>query len=71
MGERKKIQPWVIEKVLDLCDQRRQLKQQKYASTEAGLVYSKVSREVRKKMKAEKAEWIEEQCKNIEKGMVT
>ena len=34
--ERKKIQPWVTNEVLDLCDQRRQLKQQKYASTEAG-----------------------------------
>ena len=29
-----------------------------------------MNREVRKKMKAAKEEWIEEQCKNIEKGMV-
>ena len=59
--QRKKIQPWVTNEVLDLCDQRRQLKQQKYKSTEAGLEYRKVNREVRKKMKAAKKGWIEEQ----------
>ena len=41
--------------------QRRQLKQQKYTSTEAGLKNRKVNREVRKKMKVAKEEWIEEQ----------
>ena len=35
---------------LDLCDQTRQLKQEKYTSNEAGLEYRKVNREVRKKM---------------------
>ena len=47
--QRKKIQPWVTNEFLDLWDQRRQLKQQKYTSTVAGLEYRKVSREVRKK----------------------
>ena len=28
--QKKKIQLWVTNEVLDLCDQRRQLKQQKY-----------------------------------------
>ena len=56
---------------MDLCIQRQQLKQQKYTSTEAGLKNSKVNREVRKKMKAVKEGWVEEQCKNIEKGMVS
>ena len=54
-----------------MCDQRRQLKQQKYTSTEAGLEYTKVNREVRKNMKAAKERWIEEQCKNIDKGMMS
>ena len=67
--QRKKIQPWVTNKVLDQCDKKLQLKQQKYTSTEAGLEYRKVNREVRKKMKAAKEEWTEEQSKNIEKGM--
>ena len=37
-----------------LCDHRRQLKQQKYTSTEAGLEYRKVNRDVGKEMKAAK-----------------
>ena len=71
MGDRKKIQLWVTNKVLDLCDQRLQLKQKKHTSTEAGLEYRKVNREVRKKKNAAKEEWIEEQCKNIEKVMMS
>ena len=70
-AERKKIQPWVTNDVLDLCDQRRQPKQQKYTSTEAGQEHRKVNSEVGKKMKAAKEEWIEEQCKNVEKRMMS
>ena len=51
-----------------LCDHRRQLKQQKYTSTEAGLEYRKMNREVIRKMKAAKEEWSEEQGKNTENG---
>ena len=41
LGRRRtKIQPWVTNEVLDLSDQREQLKQ-KYTSTEAGLEYRK------------------------------
>ena len=65
------IQPWVTNEVLDLCDQTRQLKEQKYTSTEAGLGFRKVKRAVRKKLKAAKEERTEEQCKNIEKGMMS
>ena len=57
--------------VLVLCDKRRQLKQQKYASTEEGLEYRKVNRKVKKKIKAAKEEWTEKQCKNIEKRMMS
>ena len=56
----KMIQALVTNDVLDLCNRRWQLKQQKYTSTGAGLEYRKVNREVRKKMKAAKEEWIEE-----------
>ena len=35
--QKKRIQPWVTNEVLDLCDQKRQLKQQKHTGTEAGL----------------------------------
>ena len=56
---RTKIQPWVTNEVLDLCDQREQLKQ-KYISTKAGLEYRKVNRKFKWKMKAAKEEWAEE-----------
>ena len=68
--QRKTNQPWVTNKVLGLCYQIRQLKQQKYTSTEAGREYRKVNREVRKQLKAAKEEWIEEQCKHSEKEML-
>ena len=58
--QRKKIQPWVTNEVLDLCDQRRQLKQQKYTNTETGLEHNQVNREVRKKMKVVTVGWIEQ-----------
>ena len=68
--QRKKIQSWVTNKVLNLRDQKWQLKQQKYTSTE-GLEKRKVNREVWKKMKAAKGEWIMEQCKNTENRMMS
>ena len=33
-------------------------------------MYKKVNDEFKKKMKAAKEKWIEEQCKNMEKGMI-
>ena len=36
-NQKKKIQPLVTNEVLGLCDQRRQLRRQKYKSIEAGL----------------------------------
>ena len=69
--QRKTIQRWVTNEAMDLCDQRRRLRQQKYTSTETGLEYRKVNREIRKKMKAAKEEWTEEQCKNTEKEMMS
>ena len=37
LGRQKKVQPWVTNEFLDLCDQRRQLKQEKHKNTEARL----------------------------------
>ena len=61
--------PGVTNEVLDLCDQRRQLKQQMYTSTEAGFEYRRVNRGVRRKLSAAKNKWTEEQRKNREKEM--
>ena len=68
--EKKKIQPWATNEVLNMCDQRRKLKQLRYTSTEVGQGYRKLNREIRKKMKAAKEQWTEEQVKNIENGMM-
>ena len=68
LGDTRKIQPWVAVEVLGLYDQRRQLKQEKYTSTEAGLEYRKVNREVGKKMKAVKEEWVEKQARKQREG---
>ena len=65
--QKKKFQPWFTNELLDLCDQRRQLGQQKYIGTEVGLEYNKVNRELRK-MRAAKKVWIEEQWRNTEEG---
>ena len=43
----------------------------KYSSTEAAQEYRKMKREVRMKMRAAKEEWTEEQCKNVEKEMMS
>ena len=59
--QKKKILSGVKTEVLELCDRRRQLRQQKHTSTEAGLEYSKVNRKVRKKMSAAKEGWTGEQ----------
>ena len=40
-------------------------------SADAGLEYRKVNGEVRRKMKAAKEEWTEEQWKSIERGMMS
>ena len=42
-----------------------------FTSTEAGLEYRTVNKEVRKEMKAAMEKWTEAQCKNIEKGMMS
>ena len=49
-----KILSWVKNEVLNLCDQRQQLRQQKHISTEAGLEYRKLNREVRKEIRQQR-----------------
>ena len=55
--QRKKIQPWVTNKVLDLV-QSETVEVHKL-KLEVGLEYRKVYREVEKKMKTAKEEWID------------
>ena len=69
--QRKKIQPWVTNEVLDLCDKRRELRGAKHTSDEARRQYQQVHREVRQNMRAAKEKWIEKQCEAMEKGLET
>ena len=64
---RKKIQPWVTNEVLDLCDRRRELRGKKHSSAEDRRRYQEAHHEVRKKMKETKEAWVEEQCCEIDR----
>ncbi|XP_071491824.1 uncharacterized protein [Diadema antillarum] len=61
--QQKRSKPWVTTVVLDLCDKRRELRHAKHTSHEARIQYREMNREIRKKMKAAKENWIEAQCK--------
>lgn len=65
---RKKIQPWVTDEVLDLCDKRQERQGKKHSSEEVRVQYQKAHREVRRKMKAAKEAWIKELCGEIDRG---
>ena len=67
----KKIQPWIMNEVLNLCDKRRKLRGKKHSNDKAQVQYQNVHRQVRKMIQIAKEEWTEEQCSTIEKGMET
>ena len=66
--QRKKHKPWVTNDILDLCDERREKKKEKYNSQEGAEEYRRANKLVRKKLKEAKENWIDEQCKNIEQS---
>jgi len=66
-----KNQPWVTDDVLDLCDNRRDLKKSMKTDPEVAVQYSGTNRDTIRKMKEVKEQWIVDQCTNIEAGMRT
>ncbi|KAH3780671.1 hypothetical protein DPMN_158490 [Dreissena polymorpha] len=56
---------------MDLCDKSREPRHEKFTSLDTRTNYQKANREVRKKMKEAKEEWIEEQCVNIDTEIKT
>lgn len=66
---RRKKQPWITSEILDLCDERRTLKQAKKSSPEAASSYKMTNSLIRNKMTEAKENWIEGQCRNIEEGI--
>ena len=66
--QRKKHRPWITNDILDLCDERRALKKNKHSSPEGAAQYRAVNTSVRSKMKEAKENWLDQQCKDIERG---
>lgn len=66
---RKRKQPWVTEDILDLCDERRAWKKKKSQDLTSADKYRLVNKQIRKRMKKAKEDWIEDQCCNVEEGL--
>ena len=62
--ERRKNKPWITKDVLDLCDERRDLKERQYEA-EGAKAYGKASKRIRKAVKKAKEDWTGVQCKEI------
>ena len=63
--ERRRKKPWVTKDVLDLCDERRDLKKKRYEA-EGAKEYREANRRVQKAVKKAKEDWIGAQCEEIE-----
>ena len=62
--ERRRKKPWVTKDVLDLCDERRDLK--KRYEAEGAKEYREANRRIQKAVKKAKEDWIGAQCEEIE-----
>ena len=63
--QRRKRKPWVTPEILDLCDQRRDLKK-KRGKSEGAKDYREIKRKIRTEMKMAKETWIQGQCQEVE-----
>ena len=63
--ERRRKKPWVTKDVLDLCDERRDLKKKRYEA-EGANEYREANRRIQKSVKKAKEDWIGAQCEEIE-----
>ena len=63
--QRRKRKPWVTPEILDLCNQRRDLKK-KRGEPEGAKDYREIKRKIRTEMKIAKETWIQGQCQEVE-----
>ena len=63
--ERRRKKPWVTKDVLDLCDERRDLKKKRYEA-EGAKEYREANRRIQKAVKKAKEDWIGAQCEETE-----
>ena len=61
----RKRKTWVTPEILDLCDQRRDLKK-KRGEPEGAKDYREIKRKIRTEMKMAKETWIQGQCQEVE-----
>ena len=62
--ERHRKKPWVTRDVLDLCDERRNLK--KWYEAEGAKEYREANKRIQKAVTKAKEDWIGAQCEEIE-----
>ena len=63
--QRRKRKSWVTAEILDLCDQRRDLKKNR-GEPEGAKDYRVIKRKIRTEMKMAKETWIQGQCQEVE-----
>ena len=63
--QRRKRKRWVTSEIIDLCDQRRDLKQ-KRGEPEGVKDYREIKRKIRTEMKMAKETWTHGQCQKVE-----
>ena len=63
--EPRRKKPWVTTDVLDLCDERRNLKKKRYEA-ERAKQYREANKRIQKAVKKAKEDWIGAKCKEIE-----
>ena len=63
--QRRKRKPWVTPEILDLCDQKRDLKK-KRGEPEGAKDYREIKRKIRTEMKMTKETWTQGQCQEVE-----
>ena len=69
MGRRRRREkPWITNEILDLCDIRRGLKNNK-STAEGRAEYRKINKTIRREMKKAEEQWIADQCENIEDNL--
>ena len=65
---RQKKKPWITAEILDLCDNRRELRKNRF-EPEGSEKYTEVNN-IKRCMKKAKENWIGEQCSQIEENLM-
>ena len=68
---RGKKQVWMTDDVLEICDQRRELKKRRFNSNLDQANFRKINKEVKNATKIAKEQWIQDQCSTIDKNMAS